>query len=190
VRFLKGYANVINKAKDLDAEVGIETSGHCAMRENSYLDDGTYTAVKVVGLLSRERAAEASRSLLDLIADMPEMDEVSELRMTVQDGSLETMRQTFDFCAMEIERVCEEETDSNIEWTIDADNLEGVRVRLGDGDSFFMLRKSLHDPIISLQIEATSKDEARRLVVDPLLRFFEGDEQIKRTLDMTVLKEY
>lgn len=41
VRYLKGYANVIGKARELTesgkaiAEVAIETSGHCAMREVS-----------------------------------------------------------------------------------------------------------------------------------------------------------
>ncbi len=43
VRFLKGYANVIGKARELTesgkamAEVAIETSGHCAMREVSFI---------------------------------------------------------------------------------------------------------------------------------------------------------
>ncbi len=42
VRYLKGYANVIGKARELTesgkalAEVAIETSGHCAMREVSF----------------------------------------------------------------------------------------------------------------------------------------------------------
>lgn len=58
-RYLKGYANVIGRAREITeggeavAEMAIETSGHCAMRENGYLDDGTYTAVKVVGLRAR-----------------------------------------------------------------------------------------------------------------------------------------
>ena len=43
VRYLKGYANVISKARELTesgkaiAEMAIETSGHCAMRENGKL---------------------------------------------------------------------------------------------------------------------------------------------------------
>jgi hypothetical protein len=56
VQYFKGYANVINKARKLteagiaNAEVAIETSGHCAMQENGYLDDGTHTAVKAIVL--------------------------------------------------------------------------------------------------------------------------------------------
>ena len=47
-RHLRGYANVIGKAEELtesgkaNAEVAIETSGHCAMQENGYVDDGMY----------------------------------------------------------------------------------------------------------------------------------------------------
>jgi phosphomannomutase len=196
VRYLKGYANVINKAKELtesgelNAALAIETSGHCAMKENDYLDDGTYTAVKVVSLLARERAA-GTASLLDLIRDMPELAEICELRCPTIDRSLETMREVFDFCAMAMERACE---DSNQDpaaqaWEIDTDNLEGVRIRTGNG-GFMMLRKSLHDPIISLQIEGHSKQEVRTQVLEPLLRLFESDEVIKSTLDISLLQEY
>jgi phosphomannomutase len=196
VRYLKGYANVINKAKELtesgelNAALAIETSGHCAMKENDYLDDGTYTAVKVVSLLARERAA-GTASLLDLIQDMPELADICELRCPTIDRSLETMREVFDYCALAMERACE---DSNQDiatqgWEIDTDNLEGIRIRTGNG-GFMMLRKSLHDPIISLQIEGRSKQEVRTQVLEPLLRIFESDELIKSTLELSVLQEY
>ena len=192
VRYLKGYANVINKAKELtengtvNAEVAIETSGHCAMKENDYLDDGTYTAVKVVGLLAVEKAMHSTSSLLDLIKDMMELDEVSELRMPMMDGSLETTQRMFDFIALEIEQQCE----NNIYWTIDQENLEGIRVSTGDDGGFFMLRKSLHDPIISLQIEASSKESARDIVVKPLLQMLQIDPEIDSVVQLSALKEY
>jgi phosphomannomutase len=198
VRYLKGYANVINKAKELtesgtmNAELAIETSGHCAMRENAYLDDGTYTAVKIVSLLANEHAAlsQQQKGLLDLIADMEELDEVSELRMTTKDGSLDTMREIFEVCASAIESQCySAQLEEEGAWTIDKDNLEGVRVRLGNGQ-FFMLRKSLHDPIISLQIEARSKEEARSLIVGPLDQLMGSNASIENVLDMAALKSY
>lgn len=192
VRYLKGYMNVINKAKDLtlqgivDAQVAIETSGHCAMQENGYLDDGTYTALKVVGELAYLRKNHGpTATLLDLITDMEELDEITELRLPVTDDSLVTMRDIFDFCALTIE----EEVTRNFQWKLDADNLEGIRVRTG-GNQFFMLRKSLHDPIISLQIEAASKDAARAVVVGPLLELFQREERIRSSLDMSVLSSY
>jgi phosphomannomutase len=53
IRYLRGYNNVIQKAKSVNegmsanAEVAIEKSGHCAVKENDFLDDGTFTALKV-----------------------------------------------------------------------------------------------------------------------------------------------
>jgi phosphomannomutase len=192
VRYLKGYANVIRKAKELTAsgsmtaEVAIETSGHCAMRENNYIDDGTYTAVKVVSLLAREkRQGQSNSPLLELIRQLPEMPVVDELRLSVVDGSLDTMRLIFALCVREIERLVETEAS----WELDVDNLEGIRVRLGQ-DQFFMLRKSLHDPIISLQIEALSNESALECVITPLLQALKSVESISQALDMTVLQDY
>jgi len=196
VRFKKGYANVINKAKEINAdpsvnasaEVAIETSGHCAMRENDFLDDGTYTAVQVVSLLAREKESNNDASLLELIRDMDELDEVSELRISPVDGSLDSMRRIFDIAETEIERQCQNDASS---WSLDAENLEGIRVRVGGtAGQFFMLRKSLHDPIISLQIEAASKEEGRERIVAPLIKLFESVEDIKNSLDISVLKNY
>ncbi|KAL7572921.1 hypothetical protein ACA910_004565 [Epithemia clementina (nom. ined.)] len=236
VRYLKGYQNVIDKAKELtetgvlNVELAMETSGHGAMKENNYLDDGTYTAVKVVGLLARQRRRQGhvgsddnnnkKVSLLDLIAEMKELDVIRELRFKVLDDSLDTMQQVFDFCALEIENLClnnpdkesvtddDEDDDSNNNnndahdtnaaaaapqvhsyWSLDVDNLEGIRVRVGGGQ-FFMLRKSLHDPIISLQVEASSDTEARRLVIDPLLELLDSEEAIRSQLDLSVLRDF
>lgn len=242
VRYLKGYQNVIDKAKELtesgilNVELAMETSGHGAMKENNYVDDGTYTAVKVVSLLARQKRQQQQQeqqqensfsssqpkigsSLLDLIADMEELDVIQELRFKVLDDSLDTMRQVFDFCALEIENKClnnpdEEAINNNPNsaleqppenggggnvgvgivvvdhgWSLDMDNLEGIRVRLGDGQ-FFMLRKSLHDPIISLQIEAASDPEARQRVIKPLLELFQSQDVIQSKLDLSVLQNY
>jgi phosphomannomutase len=189
---LKGYANVINKAKALtesnlaNAEVAIETSGHCALKENDYLDDGTYTAVKVIGLLAQERLKDPTKSLLDLIADLQELDEEAELRMQVLDGTLESVQRLFDYAALVIEAHCAE----NSNWTIDRENLEGIRVSTGDGGGFFMLRKSLHDPVMSLQIEAPSKEAAKEVVVEPLLKLFRSEKEIQSAVDFSALEKY
>ena len=199
VRYLKGYANVIGKAKELtesgvaNAEMAIETSGHCAMKENDYLDDGTYTAVKVVGLLARVAQHEANKSLLDLISNLEEMPEVKELRMELLDDSLESTAAVFDFAALEIEQLCEslgtDEDPVLATWNLDRDNLEGIRVRTGNG-GFFMLRKSLHDPVISLQVEGTSRDEIRANVIDPLLNLFASESQIGNAVNLSALQAY
>ena len=196
IRYIKGYANVIGKARELtdsgevDAELAIETSGHCAMRENGYLDDGTYTAVKIVSALAQQRAVDLSNgqssTLLDVISDMSELDEVCELRMSTNDASLDTMQKIFALCTAEIEQV----SLINNRWKVDKENLEGVRLRVGSEGQFFMLRKSLHDPIVSLQIEAQSKEEARTLIVKPLAKLLEANKNICRKLNIDVLNGY
>jgi hypothetical protein len=51
-RYKRGYKNVIDKGVELgragqDCQLMMETSGHGALAENDYLDDGAYLAVKV-----------------------------------------------------------------------------------------------------------------------------------------------
>ena len=189
VRFLKGYANVIGKARELtetgiaNAELAIETSGHCAMKENGYLDDGTYTAVKVISLLAQK---DPTSSLLDLIAAMKEMPETHELRMDVMDGSLQTTSDVFHMISSTVEQMT---TTGSVSWVLDRENLEGVRVRIGNG-GFFMLRMSLHDPLISLQLEATSRDEIRKIVIEPLLTLFRNVPGICQGLNLSVLETF
>mmetsp|Transcript_3245 Transcript_3245/g.5958 ORF Transcript_3245/g.5958 Transcript_3245/m.5958 type:complete len:535 (-) Transcript_3245:124-1728(-) len=168
-RHVRGYNNVIGKAKELtesgeaNAEVAIEISGHCAMKENGYVDDGTYTAVKIIGLLART-AASGKGSLLDLISDFDEMPYEEEVRIQITDGSLERTTFVFQQLAQSLKEIC----DGNDDWSLDEDNEEGVRVRLSSG-GHFMIRQSLHDPVISMQVESISREEAREKVVEPLL---------------------
>ncbi|KAL3805588.1 hypothetical protein HJC23_005832 [Cyclotella cryptica] len=184
-RYLRGYANVIGKAKELtesgeaNAEIAIETSGHCAMKENGYTDDGTYTAVKIIGLLARTSAS-GQGSLLDLISGLTEMPFDEEYRIKIKDGSLETTTFVFQKVTEALKERCSTES----EWILDEDNLEGIRMRLASG-GFFMLRQSLHDPVISMQIESISDDEARKLVLEPLLQLFSEHESV---LDLSALR--
>jgi hypothetical protein len=128
----------------LDAQEAIDvTSGHCAVKENGFLDDGTFTAVKIQGLLAQERQMSQqsmkNRSLLNLIASLKELQEVVEFRLQSFDGSLDNIFDLFGFVALEIEAICDEH-DS---WTVDADNLEGIRVSTGsDGGYFFVAEVS------------------------------------------------
>merc|ERR1711865_109464 len=196
IRYLRGYANVIQKAKlvnqetDANAEVAIETSGHCAVRENGFLDDGTFTALKVLGLLAQERQQEKTnntrKSLLDLLANLEEMDEVMEFRLKGKDDNLESVIRLFDLMALEIENHC----DDKPEWSVDRDNLEGIRVTAGTKGGYFLLRKSLHDPVMCLQVEETSKEGAKKLITEPLLRLFETEPSVSKILDLSSLERY
>jgi len=177
-RYLRGYANVINKAKELQgSEMAIETSGHCALRENGWIDDGTYTAVKIIALLANSKG---KGSLLDLISDLEEMPFDKEFRVKATDGSLETTTKVFESVTTSLTELCGVEE----QWTLDEDNLEGVRVRLSSG-GFFMIRQSLHDPVISLQVESVSEDYANSVVLSPLLKMFSEHAAV---LDLSALE--
>lgn len=63
-RFKRGYKNVISKGIELnqageECPVMMETSGHGAMKENFFLDDGAYLAVKAIIEMARRGLAGA-----------------------------------------------------------------------------------------------------------------------------------
>ena len=70
------------------------------------------------------------------------------------------------------------------------DNLEGIRITNGNDGSFFMLRKSLHDPVLSLQIEASDKTAARDTIVGPILSLLESEPQLQLALEFSALQKY
>ena len=85
-RFKRGYRNVINEAERLCAagqvaEMAIETSGHGALRENYFLDDGAYLMVKL--LIELARARKEGRTLESLLAGLKEPVESLEFRMAL-----------------------------------------------------------------------------------------------------------
>ena len=192
-RYIRGYANVISKARSLTesgknlVEMAIETSGHCAMRENGFLDDGTYTAVKVIGVLARMSRGDDQKSLLDLISGMKEMAETVEFRLKVRNGSQEKTKEIFDYLLDAIQYGCS--TISN--WDLDSENQEGIRVRCGGGGGFFMMRKSLHDPVIILNVEGSSKGEIREKVVGPVLNLLGKDgDRVRDAVDLSHIENY
>jgi len=50
-------------------------------------------------------------------------------------------------------------------------------VRLSSG-GFFMIRQSLHDPVMSMQVESISEEEAREKVLKPLLELLSQYESL------------
>lgn len=83
-RFKRGYKNVINEAIRLnregtDCQVAIETSGHGALKENYFLDDGAYLIAKI--LVQMARLKKEGKTIDELIADLQEPLEAKEYRM-------------------------------------------------------------------------------------------------------------
>ena len=148
LRFRRGYKNVINKGLELNGEgtdcrLAIETSGHAALKENYFLDDGAYLATKIVieaALLKRE-----GKHIEDLIADLKDPLEAKEVRFKV-------LAEDFSSYAQEVLDFIEAEAPKKEGWKLELPNYEGVRVNVPGG--WFLLRKSLHDPVMPLNIES------------------------------------
>ena len=151
-RFRRGYKNVINEARRLcadgiDCPLAIETSGHAALRENFFLDDGAYLITRIIikmAVLHRQ-----GRSLEDLISGLKTPMEEAEARLALSGE---------DFAAYG-QRIIDDLADfarSQPGLTLAPDNREGVRVCCGKGagDGWFLLRLSVHDPIMPCNLES------------------------------------
>ena len=154
-RFRRGYKNVIDEAVRLneageDAPVAIETSGHGAFRENRWLDDGAYSATRLLAQLA------LNGSIGDLIKDLQEPAESFEFRLRVEAEDFVAQGEAVVAALGEVAR-----GDGGMElgWDVEVPNYEGVRCNVRSSDSgevvgWFLLRMSLHDPQLVLNIQA------------------------------------
>ncbi len=164
-RFKRGYKNVINEAIRLNAlgeytPLAIETSGHAALMENYFLDDGAYLITRL--LIALAKASKEGKSLTDLIKDLRQPEEALEIRLRFKDGC--------DFKALGKD-VLKDYTAyvGATEYTALApDNHEGCRARYDDrhGDGWALLRMSLHDPILPINVESNRENGALNIVKD------------------------
>ena len=148
LRYMRGYKNVINECirRNEAGEISplaIETSGHGALSENYYLDDGAYLAVKLIIAAAKARAE--GRTLADLIAKLRYPAEAREIRIKIVDtDSVRTYGQ-------EVLAAFEERARAK-GLMIASPSYEGVRIVFDGG--WALLRMSLHDPNMPLNIEA------------------------------------
>ncbi len=152
-RFQRGYKNVINEALRLNAQgidcpLAIETSGHAAMRENYFLDDGAYLVTKIIIKMAALR--KEGRDLDALLAPLQEPAEAQEIRLPI-------LAEDFRACGQRLIGRLEGYAKAQ-GWAIAPDNREGLRVSFpaGQGDGWFLLRLSVHDPILPLNIESNT----------------------------------
>ncbi|MDR0896386.1 MAG: phosphomannomutase/phosphoglucomutase [Oscillospiraceae bacterium] len=149
-RFKRGYRNVIDEAMRLNAEgidcpLAIETSGHAALRENYFLDDGMYLATRLI--IEAMRLKRAGESLTALLDGLPEAKEAAEIRMPIK---AQDFRPIGEAALLRVT----EALGTAPGWRIDADNREGVRLCHGTDDTWCLLRLSLHDPLLVLNAES------------------------------------
>lgn len=153
-RFKRGYKNVIDKGLELNAQgincpLAIETSGHAAMRENYFLDDGAYLCTKII--IKMAQMKKQGKELDSILESLKEPVESKEYRFNI-------LEKDFRACGQKIISDLEKYAKNQQGWILADDSREGVRVSFGknDGDGWFLLRLSVHDPNMPLNIESDS----------------------------------
>lgn len=181
-RFKRGYKNVINEAvrlnnEGVDCPLAIETSGHAALRENYFLDDGAYLITKIIILVAKLR--KEGRTLNDLISSLKEAKEEIELRFKINDADFRSYGNS-------VIAALEEYAKGRDGWKIADDNREGIRISLdrGHGDGWMLLRLSVHDPILPFNAESNSVGGVEKILDEfrPFICSFDS-------LDLTPIKK-
>ena len=155
LRFKRGYKNVINEAirlnnEGIDAQLAIETSGHAALKENYFLDDGAYLATKII--IRAAKMHQEGRTLDELIKDLKHPLEEKELRFRI-------LCEDFQSYGDNVLKALKEYGDAHEEFQLAPDNHEGLRFSFDEehGNGWCLLRKSLHDPILPMNVESNTE---------------------------------
>jgi phosphomannomutase len=156
LRAKKGYRSVIDAARRADADpalppchLAVETSGHAAVKENRWLDDGAYLALLVVRQAARQGGV---AGLLALLEGLQEPAESVESRLAVRPPA--TAAAVCDRLAAALRQAAGR---SVPHWSVDTVQPEGLRVRVDEGDGrsgWAMVRASLHEPIVTIVAES------------------------------------
>lgn len=180
-RFKRGYKNVINEAVRLNSEgkechLAIETSGHAALKENYFLDDGAYLVTRILA-----RAAEMGpgNDIGSLTSQLKQPVEATEFRINIRSADFtETGRRIIDLIGSYADR--------SVGWTRVKDNYEGVRILCDSdhGNGWFLLRMSLHDPVLPLNLES-DQPGGIAVMLSGLTELLQEDEE----LDISALRD-
>jgi len=180
--YKRGYRNVIDKQIELNhsainCPLAIETSGHAAFRENYYLDDGAYLVTKII--IKMVLLAKEGKKISDLLAGLKEAREKLSLRFTIEKSDFKLYGEELIASLNGYAPSCEG-------WTVKRDTYEGIRVSIDEnnGNGWFLLRLSVHDPVMPLNIE--SNEIGGTLKICERLYEFIKDQ---RGIDSTPLKK-
>lgn len=182
-RFKRGYKNVIDRQIELNESgvncpLAMETSGHAAFKENYYLDDGAYLMTKII--VKMAQMGQEGKTLETLIEKLEDPAEAKEFRFKIIP---EDFKQYGEKVISDLEVYAENESG----WLVADDNREGIRVNFekDNGDGWFLLRLSVHDPIMPLNIESDSVGGVKKIAAHlvEFLRKYDG-------LDISVIEDF
>lgn len=165
-RFKRGYRNVIDEAIRLESTgiscpLAIETSGHAALKENHFLDDGMYLVTVLI--VRAMKLKQEGKTLGSLIADLQEPVESKEIRLSITAEDFREAGKTAIGLVMDYANAAET-------WHIAPDNREGVRISFdlkgGLDNGWFLLRLSVHDPVLPLNVESDVEGGVKEMLTD------------------------
>lgn len=174
-RFKRGYKNVINESKRLNDEgivspLAIETSGHGALSENYFLDDGAYMAVKL--LIAAALSAKEGKKIGSLIEKLKKGFDEREYRMKLTGE---------DFTAYG-QKVLEafEARAKAAGYTVAPNSYEGIRLSFTSDEvqGWLLLRLSLHDPLMPLNMEGVRPGDCDKMI-EIVRKLLEGFEELE-----------
>ncbi len=163
-RYKRGYRNVIDEAIRLNSEgiscpLAIETSGHAALKENHFLDDGMYLVTVLI--VRAMKLKQEGKTLGSLIADLQEPVESKEIRLNITAEDFREAGKAAIALVMDYASAAEN-------WHIAPDNREGVRIIFdldgGMENGWFLLRLSVHDPVLPLNVESDVSGGVKRMM--------------------------
>ena len=174
-RYKRGYKNVIDESIRLNNEgtpshLAIETSGHGAFKDNYFLDDGAYIVTKVLIILAK--LSKEGKNISDLITSLEEPKDAVEIRLKIK-------AEDFKAYGQKILEDFKTHVKTNSHYTIVSPNYEGVRANYDfDGvKGWVLIRLSLHDPVIPINIESTNSNGCQ-VAQDDIKKFLDAYPQL------------
>ena len=160
-RFKRGYKNVINESIRLNNEgivspLAIETSGHGALSENYFLDDGAYLAVKL--LIAAALAAKEGKQIGSFIEKMKKGFDEREIRMKI-------LTEDFSAYGKDVLEGFEARAKES-GYDVAPNSYEGVRLSFKSEDvqGWVLLRMSLHDPLMPMNLEGVRPGDCDKIL--------------------------
>lgn len=170
-RFKRGYKNVINEAIRLnnlgeESHLAIETSGHAAIKENYFLDDGAYLIAKL--LIKMANMNNEGKDFISLIKNLEYPKESKVFRLPINTSNFKKYGEDL---LKDLEKLAVEKEG----WSLAKNNFEGIKVCFHEG--WFLIRLSLHEPLLAINIESNKENGCEEVIKD-LERFLKNYNKV------------
>ena len=152
-----------------DKEAINAISGHAALKENFFLDDGAYLATKIV--IKAAKLFRQGEKIDSVIEELEDPADEREIRIPIRDD---------DFAGYgdKVLAELEEYAKATEGFSLEEPNYEGVRINFdGEGcgaEGWCLLRKSLHDPLLPMNMasdEAGGCEKIKKIMMEFLSRY-------------------